>query len=94
MNVIDAPSGKTPDGKPAGYRASVFACGSCDNAADRFVGYITRPAEDGKGTPVLTIPNGTKWVSNTSVEADLLIGSLPDHCQGKRMSEICTPTSK
>jgi hypothetical protein len=37
---FDAPSGPTPDGKPAGVWAAVFACGSCANQADRFVGWI------------------------------------------------------
>lgn len=37
---IDAPSGKLPDGKPAGVRAHVYSCGRCDLEADRQVAWL------------------------------------------------------
>lgn len=57
---IDAPSGLTDDGKPAGVRAYVFTCGRC-GTKDEFIGWVenigppqiilqkpvTEPAKDG-----------------------------------------------
>jgi len=39
---INAPSGPTPSGEPAGVRAFVFACGECANPADRFPAYLQK----------------------------------------------------
>lgn len=47
MAPIDAPSGATEDGKPAGAQAHVFACGNCEKS-NPFIGYLSRYTEDAK----------------------------------------------
>lgn len=82
MSPIETASGKTSDGRPAGCRAVVFACGSCEVEADRFVAYLIRPADDGNGN-VITTPTGTKWMPTTSVEAETLLANLSARCHDK-----------
>ena len=43
VSPIEAPSGGE------GVRAFVFACNSCDDDNDRFIGYLERYSEEGKG---------------------------------------------
>jgi hypothetical protein len=45
---IDAPSGAGPEGVQLGVRAYVFSCGSCDNEADRFIGWLERYTPEAK----------------------------------------------
>ncbi len=55
---IDGPSGKPgPDGKPAGVRAHVFACGSCADEKNRFVGFLENLTPEAKAV-VLRIKQG------------------------------------
>lgn len=39
---IEAPSGPLDDDSPAGVRAVVFACESCESEADRTIGYLQK----------------------------------------------------
>ncbi len=45
---IDAPSGKLPDGQPAGVRAYVFSYSRNPNESERFIGYLEKFTPEGK----------------------------------------------
>jgi hypothetical protein len=105
---IDAPSGKTqPDGSPAGVRAMVFACGSCDDAAARYIGYlITTPgkARGQQGPPglptgpmgpagqVIRSPQSETWVPLTSGEGQAIMEAARTRC-GSEQPVDCLPGS-
>lgn len=45
---IDAPSGPTADGQPAGVRAYVFSCGDCSDKSSHYIGYLERYSPEAK----------------------------------------------
>jgi hypothetical protein len=104
---ISPPSGGTlPDGSPAGVRAMVFACGSCDDASARYIGYlITTPAK-ARGQPAApglpTAPMGPTgqlirslqseaWVPLTSGEGFAIMEASRTRCGGDQTPVDCLP---
>lgn len=52
LSPTAAPSGATlEDGRPGGVKAHVYACGSCDDADSRFVGYVTALTPEAAASP-------------------------------------------
>lgn len=45
---VEAPSGLLEDGSPAGVRAFVFACASCESDDDRTIGYLQKHTLEGR----------------------------------------------
>jgi hypothetical protein len=94
---LAAPSGNTADGKPAGVRANVYACGRCDVEANRFVAYIEKTPDDGNPAPdaaLITTVHGVKWMPKHSDEAQSLLETLRTKCGGEMTPEFCLPSSK
>lgn len=63
---IDAPSGLTDDGKPAGVRAYVFTCGHC-GTKDEFIGWIENigPPQILLQKPITELPKGAVDAAST-----------------------------
>jgi hypothetical protein len=68
MPPIVAPSGASVDGRPAGVRAWVFACGSCAEGTPRFIGYLTTSNPDA-GAPPAPGPTANKGPQPTLIRA-------------------------
>ena len=51
IGPVPAPSGPTPDGEPAGFRAYVYSYVLAPNESDLFVGFLERP-DDASGIKV------------------------------------------
>ncbi len=49
---IESPSGPLPNGEAAGVRAKVFACGDCDDPANRFIGWVEKLSPEAKYTRI------------------------------------------
>ena len=74
------------DSSDDGPRAAVFACGSCDRPADRFVGFLTD--EQGRVRDV----ESEAWHHGLSPEADEIAARPRERCQreGKPLKR-CEP---
>lgn len=99
---------KLPDGQPAGVRAAVFSCGSCDSEADRYVGYVsilppeerTKPAvrrmanaEQLAAIPELGKPAlDVKWHARTSEEGVKITDAATRKCGEGKTPTPCAPS--
>ncbi len=98
---IEAPSGPDPDGQPAGVRAIVFSCSSCDDEDSLWVGYLEKFANPptrresgsaadeaalGATAMLVRAPDGGKWVSDQS-----MVGAQIMNAVGKKCGEGVKP---
>ena len=101
---VEAPSGPTSKGKPAGVRAHVFACGSCDDS-EAWVGYLqsNRPIppeeaaqrEQGVYTGsdiIIGSPDASSWYREDTPEGIQLININP--CPADQPRIECFPTKQ
>lgn len=102
---IEPPSGgKLSNGEPGGVNAYVFSCGSCDNPAERFIGYVevmplevrNRPFElRNPGLSLISeVKEGSKelaWVPAGSNAGGAITQGLMTRCGGGA-PKPCLPT--
>ena len=91
------------EGKPAGVRAHVFACGQCSDESARFIGYLEkplppedRPPPDDPRSEVTLIKReeDTKWVESDSREAERIRQAVYQRCTAGQRTNFCRPEAK
>jgi hypothetical protein len=97
---VEAPSGPTDDGEPAGVKAFIYACGQCKgsyagmapndirNSADgALLAYVQKAHE---GFPMFSSPEEIQWVHFNSSKGDALAARRPD-CSNGQQARRCHP---
>ncbi len=104
LGPIDTDSGDF-EGHPAGVRAVVFSCGSCNDPEARFVAWLEMPGKDANDTsspgednegpgPLIRDVNGDKWHSSESTEAGAIMDQAQTRCGEDGRLRYCHPRSK
>jgi len=78
---IAAPSGPLPNGKHAGVRAKVFACGDCSDPSNRFIGWLEKLTPEVKYA--ITDEHAGEWEGFTSMNMPYLDGLLVQAVNGE-----------
>ena len=94
-------------GHPAGVRAVVFSCGSCNDEQQRFVGWLEMPdpefdqpildsdngGEDEPSGMLIRRPTGDQWHSLDSAEAEVIMREAQATCNSGGTLRPCHPPS-
>jgi hypothetical protein len=84
-------------GEPAGVRAHVFACGTCAEERNRFVGWLSRPAstdadDDASVNRVLIRrPTDSTWVPSDSPFGERILREVNERCKRDTPVRYCNP---
>ena len=103
---LETPSGSFA-GHPAGVRAVVFSCDSCNDPAQQFVGWLEMPdaefqlpsleedetTDDEPSSVLIRREHGTHWHPIDSREAELIMEQVQQHCGEGKTPRYCHPRS-
>ena len=97
------------EGHPAGVRAMVFSCGSCNKADERFVGWLempdpglsarqidvaeSLPGEDAPSGLLIRSEKGDQWYPFESVEAAAIMQAAQSVCREGEQLRPCMAPS-
>lgn len=106
---IEAPSGPTTDGEPAGFRAHVYSYVREPNDSEWFTGFLERPDPDAKAecsasdlrdfdrwaqSRLIRRPDDKNWVQATSAEGQAILRELTHPDKQGRMPIYHVPRTR